>query len=143
MMLTTMTSLPRPPPSGPDRGAFAAALGGTLHETFELALPRLVRRSRLYEATAKNLLRVTIELVGGVPAGAPVADEHEPDPGKLAVRMMYTRCMRRKQIYLDDASERALKRLSARTGRSEALHIREALQRYLADGSARTTHSSG
>jgi hypothetical protein len=40
--------------------------------------------------------------------------------------------MRRKQIYLDDASERALKRLAARTGRSEAFHIREALQRYLA-----------
>ena len=43
--------------------------------------------------------------------------------------------MRRKQIYLDDASERALKRLAARTGRSEASHIREALQRYLADAS--------
>ena len=42
--------------------------------------------------------------------------------------------MRRKQIYLDDASERALKRLAARTGRSEAFHIREALQRYLASG---------
>jgi hypothetical protein len=40
--------------------------------------------------------------------------------------------MRRTQIYLDDASERALKRLAARTGRSEAFHIREALQRYLA-----------
>jgi len=40
--------------------------------------------------------------------------------------------MRRKQIYLDDPSERALKRLAARTGRSEASHIREALQRYLA-----------
>ena len=42
--------------------------------------------------------------------------------------------MRRKQIYLDDPSERALKRLAARTGRSEASHIREALQRYLASG---------
>jgi hypothetical protein len=40
--------------------------------------------------------------------------------------------MRRKQIYLDEASDRALKRLAARTGRSEAFHIREALQRYLA-----------
>ena len=39
--------------------------------------------------------------------------------------------MRRKQLYLDDASERALKRLAARTGRSEAFHVREALQRYL------------
>jgi hypothetical protein len=66
--------------------AVAATLGGTLHETFQLALPRVVRRSRLYEATAKNVLRVTIELVGGVPAQAPVEDEHEPNPGRLAVR---------------------------------------------------------
>ena len=66
--------------------AVAASLGGALHETFELALPRVVRRSRLYEATAKNLLRVTIELVGGVPPQAPVEDELEPDPGRLAVR---------------------------------------------------------
>ena len=42
--------------------------------------------------------------------------------------------MRRKQIYLDDTSERALKRLAARTGRSEASLIREALQHYLASG---------
>jgi hypothetical protein len=42
--------------------------------------------------------------------------------------------MRRKQIYLDEASERALKRLAARTGRSEASLIRDALQRYLAGG---------
>ena len=89
MMLTTM---PRPAApfllSLPERlvRSLAAVLGGTLHETFELALPRLVRRSRLYEATAKNLLRVTIELVGGVPAGAPVENEYEPHPGKLAVR---------------------------------------------------------
>ena len=66
--------------------AIAATFGGTLHETFELTLPRVVRRSRLYEATAKNLLRVTIELVGGVEARLPVEQEHEPDPGKLAVR---------------------------------------------------------
>ena len=44
----------------------AAALGGTIHETAELLLPRLVRKSRFYEATAKNLLRITVELVGGV-----------------------------------------------------------------------------
>jgi hypothetical protein len=43
--------------------------------------------------------------------------------------------MRRKQIYLDEANERALKRLAARTGRSEASLIREALQRYLAPSS--------
>jgi hypothetical protein len=39
--------------------------------------------------------------------------------------------MRRKQLYVDDASERALKRLAARTGKSEAFHVREALRRYL------------
>ena len=44
----------------------AAILGGAVHETAQLVLPRLVRRSRLYEATAKNLLRVAIELVGRV-----------------------------------------------------------------------------
>ncbi len=66
--------------------AVAASVGGALHETFQLALPRVVRRSRLYEATAKNLLRVTIELVGGVPPQAPVDDEPEPNPGRLAVR---------------------------------------------------------
>jgi hypothetical protein len=44
----------------------AGLLGGAVHETAQLVLPRLVRRSRLYEATAKNLLRVAIELVGRV-----------------------------------------------------------------------------
>jgi hypothetical protein len=53
--------------------AGAAGVGGALHETFELTLPRVVRRSRFYEATAKNLLRVTIELVGGV-EGSPTKD---------------------------------------------------------------------
>ncbi len=57
-----------------------------MHETFQLAMPRVVRASRLYEATARNLLRVTIELVGGVEARVPVEDEFEPDPGRLAVR---------------------------------------------------------
>ena len=67
--------------------ALAAATGGTVHEAAELVLPRLVRRSRLYEATAKNLLRITVELVGGVerPAGV-VAGEVEASPAKLAVR---------------------------------------------------------
>ena len=64
----------------------AALLGGVVHETFALALPRIVRGSRLYEATAKNLLRVTIELVGGVDARVPTEVEFEPDPGRLAVR---------------------------------------------------------
>lgn len=87
MMLTTV----RLPPflaSLPERLArsVAAVLGGALHETFELTLPRVVRGSRLYEATARNLLRVTIELVGGVEARVRVEEEFEPDPGRLAVR---------------------------------------------------------
>jgi hypothetical protein len=36
----------------------AAVLGGAVHETAEVLLPRFVKRSRLYEATAKNLLRL-------------------------------------------------------------------------------------
>lgn len=66
--------------------AVAALAGGTIHETAELVLPRLVRRSRLYEATARNLLRISIELVGGVEAPPGAADEYEPDAKKLAVR---------------------------------------------------------
>lgn len=67
--------------------AVAAGGGGAVHETAELVLPRLVRRSRLYEATAKNLLRITVELVGGVerPHDA-IASEYERSPGRLAVR---------------------------------------------------------
>jgi hypothetical protein len=59
----------------------AAVLGGTVRETFELTLPRVVRRSRFYEATAKNLLRVAIELVGGV-EGSPTKD---PETGALEI----------------------------------------------------------
>ena len=39
--------------------------------------------------------------------------------------------MKRKQLYLEERADRALKRLAARTGRSEAAHVREALGRYL------------
>jgi hypothetical protein len=63
----------------------AAVLGGALHETAQLVLPRFVRRSRLYEATAKNVLRLTIELVGGVDR-PPQPDDVEADAGRLAVR---------------------------------------------------------
>jgi hypothetical protein len=72
--------------SVPERGlrAGAAGLGGTLQESFELTLPRFVRRSRLYEATAKNLLRVVIELVGGV-EGSPTV-EADATAGEIAKR---------------------------------------------------------
>jgi hypothetical protein len=63
----------------------AAVLGGTLFETGTLVLPRFIRRSRLYEATAKNLLRVAIEGVGGV-KGAPSLERSGPTPRELAKR---------------------------------------------------------
>ena len=46
--------------------AFVGTLAGAVHETAEVALPRFARRSRFYEATAKNALRLAIELVGSV-----------------------------------------------------------------------------
>jgi len=64
------------------RSAVAVA-GGTVHETAQLVLPRFVRGSRLYEATAKNLLRVAIELVGGV---ATPRGKEATGPGELALR---------------------------------------------------------
>jgi len=72
-------------PERATRAVFALA-GGGVHETAELVLPRLVRRSRLYEATARNLLRVSIELVGGVEAPQGATDEYEPDAKRLAIR---------------------------------------------------------
>ncbi len=63
-----------------------ALVGGGVHETAEILLPRLVRRSRLYEATAKNLLRVATEVVGGVETPHGIAEEYEPNATKLMVR---------------------------------------------------------
>ncbi|MGH3037674.1 MAG: hypothetical protein ACRDMU_10885, partial [Gaiellaceae bacterium] len=58
--------------------ATVAAVGGLLHESALVVLPRFVRGSRTYEATAKNALRIAIEAVGGVepaePPEVPVAD---------------------------------------------------------------------
>jgi hypothetical protein len=62
--------------------ALSALLGGAAHETAQLVLPRVVRRSRFYEATAKNLLRILVELVGGVEPAEPA----DLPAGKLAVR---------------------------------------------------------
>ena len=64
--------------------AASALLGGAVYETAQVLLPRFVRRSRFYEATAKNLLRVAIELVGGV-QGAP-SHEAGAGAGELAKR---------------------------------------------------------
>jgi hypothetical protein len=87
-MMLTMTGRLTFLVSLPERAlrSIVALAGGGVHETAELVLPRLVRGSRLYEATAKNLLRLSIELVGGVEAPAGAADEYEPNPTRLAVR---------------------------------------------------------
>src|SRR5215217_2331905 len=46
--------------------AGAALAGGLVYEASEVALPIAVRRSKLYQAIVGRLLRITIELVGGV-----------------------------------------------------------------------------
>jgi hypothetical protein len=66
--------------------SLAAVVGGTVYETAQLVLPRLVRRSRFYEATAKNLLRVTIELVGGVEAAKPPVRDSGTGEGARGTR---------------------------------------------------------
>ena len=52
----------------PERTARAgvALTGGLVYEASEVVLPLAVRRSRLYQAIVGRLLRITIELVGGV-----------------------------------------------------------------------------
>jgi hypothetical protein len=56
--------------------ALVGALGGAIHETAEVVLPRFARRSQFYEATAKNALRLAIELFGAV--------ERPQEPGAVA-----------------------------------------------------------
>jgi hypothetical protein len=51
--------------------ATVASLGGVVHESAQVLLPRVVRNSRFYEATAKNALRIAIEAVGGVEPSEP------------------------------------------------------------------------
>lgn len=52
----------------PERATRAgvALAGGTVYELSQVALPRAVRGSRLYQATVARLLRILVELVGGV-----------------------------------------------------------------------------
>src|SRR5918997_1649465 len=54
--------------------AGAALAGGLVYETSEVVLPLAVRRSRLYQAMVGRLLRITIELVGGVEGVYPVQE---------------------------------------------------------------------
>jgi hypothetical protein len=69
--------------------SLVGGVAGLIHESAQVLLPRFVRRSRLYEASAKNLLRLSIELVGGVqPAAVPAEREGAGTlpPKELAVR---------------------------------------------------------
>ena len=66
------------------RAAFAG-VGGATFEAAQLVLPRFVRRSRLYEATAKNALRIAIEFIGDVKA-APSAEAEELGAGRVAAK---------------------------------------------------------
>ena len=54
--------------------ALAVFLGGLVHETAEVLLPGWMRRSRLYQATIGGLLRIAIELVGGLSGVLPSDD---------------------------------------------------------------------
>lgn len=54
--------------------AGAALTGGIIYETTEVVLPLAVRRSRLYQAVVGRLLRIMIELVGGVEGVYPAAE---------------------------------------------------------------------
>ena len=75
----------------PERGvrALSATIFGGAQEAAQLVLPRMVRRSRFYEATAKNALRIAIELVGGVQSGVddgPPGTEPQMSAGRVAVK---------------------------------------------------------
>jgi hypothetical protein len=63
--------------------ALAAGAGGLLYEATQVMLPVWLRRSRLYQATVAGLLRIAIELVGGVTGALPADDV---TAGELAVR---------------------------------------------------------
>jgi hypothetical protein len=65
--------------------ALVGTLGGLIHESAQVVLPRFVRRSRLYEATAKNALRIAVEAVGRVePAEPPEVSATEITKRKAA-----------------------------------------------------------
>jgi hypothetical protein len=51
--------------------AAVALVGGLVYETAEVLLPHWLRRSYLYQSTIARLLRITIEMIGGVSAVAP------------------------------------------------------------------------
>ena len=54
--------------------AFAASVGGLVYESTEVLLPGWLRRSRFYQGLIADLLRIVIELVGGVSGVLPPRD---------------------------------------------------------------------
>lgn len=54
--------------------AFAASAGGLIYEATEILLPGWLRRSRFYQGLVADLLRIVIELVGGVSGVLPPRD---------------------------------------------------------------------
>lgn len=54
--------------------AAAAGLGGLIYQATLFLLPGWLRGSRLYQATFARLLRITVELVGGVQGVFPLGD---------------------------------------------------------------------
>ena len=63
--------------------ALAAGLGGLTFELTEVALPGWLRRTRLYQAILYRLLRIMIELVGGVQGVFPT---EKIEAGELVTR---------------------------------------------------------
>ena len=63
--------------------AGAALVGGAVYETSNVALPRAVRQSKLYQVTVDRLLRILIEWVGDVHG---VYDTQETPVQELAAR---------------------------------------------------------
>ena len=67
------------------RAAFAV-VGGGVYESAHLLLPRFVRQSMLYEVTARNALRIAVELLGGVDPTALSGAVPGPAAGRIAVQ---------------------------------------------------------
>ena len=66
--------------------SLVGGVAGLVHESAQVVLPRFVRRSRLYEASAKNLLRISIELVGAVQPASTPDEPDAPAVKQLAIR---------------------------------------------------------
>ena len=132
MMLTTM-----PPPAAPFLLSPARAPRARFRRHARRHAARDLRAraaspragSRLYEATAKNLLRVTIELVGAVPPRAPV--EGRARARRRQARRAQGRRQRRRARF--DRGLRLLAALAARRRRGRDPGSRVYLDAFVAE----------